>query len=255
MNDDPPSEAGGGDGGSGDAVTGGDGAPWSDDQWLSAVRWAATLVEPLIPQDRRDSWNQTFREAVASHPDWARLFFAGSVADITATLPENDPWRDTRMESGVPMVDNRRFGTLRDHTDLIPQISPDPTIDVALSAVLDDLDERAATLIVTSFQGRDSAISYLAGIGTDDLFFVGTEALRIAVFRRRCLMGPLDSFAVDTCWWWGEQGYRLDVGETFAEQLDDFSLERLEYEMVPEEHYVPDRDWVDERLREMNPTD
>lgn len=228
------------------------GVPWSDDQWLSAVRWAASLVEPLITEHRRSIYNQTFREAAELHPGWARLFFAGVVSDIMATLPDNDPWRDARIQDGVPLVDGRRFGTLRDHTDLIPQISPDPTIDVALSAVLDDLDERAASLIVVALQGRDGAVEYLNGIDDSELFFVGTEAIRIAVFRRRCLMGPLDSFAVDTCWWWGEQGFRLDVGETFPEQLNDFSEERLEFEMVPEDRYVPDRDWVDARLRDLN---
>ena len=42
------------------------------------------------------------------------------------------------------------------------------------------------------------------------------------------------------------------MGETDQAQLDAFTEERIELEFVPEDPCVADREWLDNRLRDLN---
>lgn len=222
---------------------------WAGDEWLTAVRWSATLVEPLIPLRTRQQLESDLERTATDHEMWGVLFFAGVVSDLVSSLPAADPWRTIRLVDGQAVIDGRPFGTLQDHLDLIPSISPDPSIDVALAAVIDPVPSKAAAFVAAAFDGRAAAVAHLDRVSSvpGEVYEVGAEAVRLLVFRRRCMMGPLDSFSVDSCWWWSEQAYRLEVGETDAETVEGFSDERMEFEVIPEDHYVPDRTWVEER--------
>lgn len=227
---------------------------WDDDDWLWAIKWAATLIEPLLPPARRERLTTEFRRTAAAHPDRAVLVFAGVVSDLSQSLPAADPWSEVVFDGSVATLDGRPFGTVADHYDLIPKITPDPEIDIALSAVIDAVEPSTAEMIAVSLLGIGALIDWLTQRDPSDRFDVSVDAIRLLTFRRRSLVGVLDAFAVDACWWWGERAYRINIGEADLAEMADLAAARVASDTISDDRYVADDAWVAERslLRTIN---
>lgn len=125
-----------------------------------AVRWAPTLVEPLLDLGYRVELERALESLVETHPDWFASFGGGVLSDMVATLPASDPWRSLSArlgsmtvghappaQDGARKADGRAFGGLADHLDIIGAVFPDPVKDAALAAVAHPIHPRAIAVI------------------------------------------------------------------------------------------------------------
>lgn len=222
---------------------------WGQHRWLAGVRWAAALAEPLLSWRQRDTLERDLRSAGLDNPPWIAGFLAGVASDMAQSLPEVDPWRSAVIGPDGPMTNGRPFGRLVDHADLVPQISPDPTIDVALVAVVEPLSPAAAGLIVRAFDGRQAATDWLASVReqADDAAMIeaGIDAVLALVFRRRSMIGMSDVFVVDSCWWWSEYTHQALIGEVSWSTVDAYTDDRTAHERIPDNQYVADPEWLE----------
>src|SRR4051794_37689889 len=65
-----------------------------------ASNWAMGLVEPLLTLPFRLHADGALSRAAADDPDWFRVWAAGTLCDITGTLPPGDPWR--QLSAAIP---------------------------------------------------------------------------------------------------------------------------------------------------------
>lgn len=225
--------------------------PVTDEQrpspWMAGVHWGSTLVEPLLSPAQRDRLEADLHDAIAADPVWGAHYVVGVVTDLAATLPAADPWRTAeRAETGATL-EGRPFGTVTDHHDLVPLLAPNPSIDVALVAVAEPIDPATAAFIASSFAGRDEALTALGELTAttpSDIYRIGTEAIRTLTYRRRCYRGWMDTWPLDSTWWWAEQSARILSGDTDTDTLVAISAERVLDETIPESDYDPDPEWA-----------
>lgn len=210
--------------------------------WEAGVRWAAVLAEPLLAPARREALEADLAAAAEQHPDWALRFFAGAAFDTAQTLPLVDPWRRVTAGPDGPVLDGRPFGSAADHADLVPQVMPDLSIDVALVAVADPLSEQAAAVVAAAFDSDDRAVEALrAGAQSGGgIIEVGSAALRSLAFRRRCYIGMVDLWVYDSCWWRAEFEWKALHGEIDDDEARTLSADRIGRERIPDEAYLPD---------------
>jgi len=124
---------------------------------------------------------------------------SGVLADITGTLPDDDPWRSLVLHDGSarwPDPDRPPFGTWESVTDVIEPSSDAPGLDPAFLALEEPIHPMATGLIRTSFAGWAETVEPLRGIpdgaGQPQTFDIATAAIRFAVHRRRSYGLPTD---------------------------------------------------------------
>ena len=59
----------------------------------ACVRWAVTLVEPLVPIRQQARLEASLAEATTADPDFVALVLAGVTSDMVRALPTDDAWR------------------------------------------------------------------------------------------------------------------------------------------------------------------
>lgn len=124
------------------------------------MRWAPTLVEPLLALPTRAALDDGLRQVCQTVPEWFASFAGGVLSDMVLTLPDGDPWRSMSARlgpltsgdrppdmDGARRADGRMFGTIQDHLDVVGMVFPDPSMDAALVAVADPIHTRSAALI------------------------------------------------------------------------------------------------------------
>lgn len=181
--------------------------------------------------------------AVAVDDEWGLRFFAGVAFDTAQTLPLIDPWRRTIVIDGVATRDGQRSGTTADHADLVPQVMPDLSIDVALVAVADDLDPAVAVVVARAFDSDDSAVAALraaSGGAPAGIVAAGTAAVQWLAFRRRCYVGMTDLWVYDSCWWRAEFEWKSLRGEIDDDETRTLSADRIGRERIADDAYLAD---------------
>lgn len=160
----------------------------------AALRWTASLVEPLLSTAQRVQFDHDFREVARVEPTWFAAFGAGTLSGITASLPAVDPWRTVTVsvDDGVATWPNgRTFGLREDTNDVIRPILEidDAGIDPTTLALEEGISPAAAALLVVSFGGWRATRMVLTEaqtqLGLDATFDISTSAIRWAQHRRR----------------------------------------------------------------------
>jgi hypothetical protein len=207
--------------------------------WAGTVlRWAITLMEPLISPRTLTERLTAMDALVQSRPDWARVFFAGAISSISKTLPEDDPWRQASArlggttvggnppgETGAVAESGDRFGTWHDFEDTTPMTFGSVADDPQLAAAEVPLDNSAAAIVVISFGGwrvLHSALVREAGF-VPHIHWDSRDALRWAILRRRSYgLPPDDDWIWHSCFSWAIRAANLIKGEP----ADDDEIER-----------------------------
>lgn len=137
----------------------------------TTVRWVQTLVEPLLPLDRRTWLEEGFRSVCVDHPAWSGIVLAGTLADMMQTLPVNDPWRraGARLgrwtagerppkQDGAVLPNGISLGTWRAFLDTFGAPSTEETIDEpSYAPVHDGLPPVAAAVLASGAHGWSTA--------------------------------------------------------------------------------------------------
>ncbi|WP_157038549.1 hypothetical protein [Nostocoides jenkinsii] len=214
----------------------------------AALGWSLTLVEPLLPTERRALFEAAMHEVVVRTPDWAATFFGGFATDVMLTLPEVDPWRllsgkvgsftvgpRPPAEDGAVTRVGEKFGTVRNGFDRLPPMYDDPRNDPYLVALTPDLSPAAAAVLAAAGYGWEQANEMLLAASVtpgeaeasdvkvlrrrtpaDRLFVVGSEAVRWAIHRRRSYAGKDDLWPLEAASRWAWRADRVSQGEASA---------------------------------------
>jgi hypothetical protein len=159
----------------------------------SALRWVATLTEPLLTTNQRIRFEKEFLEVARVEPLWFCAYTAGVLSGITSSLPMTDPWRTVRIEvDGIPRwPDGSQFGSRRDTDDILRPIQgiDDAGVDATTLALEEEISSDEAALLVQSFDGWRRAYEALVTISGRDspdiVFNQATNTIRWAEHRRR----------------------------------------------------------------------
>lgn len=180
---------------------------------VAAQRWAITLVEPLCSPSQRNAIEEAFYETALDYTGWWAVYVSGVLADITGTLPGDDPIRQLELlpDGSADWVAPHpyKFGTWQSVTDVVEPSSDAPTLDPSYLALEDPLHPVATGLIRRSLDGwaavhqaieqriQSEAINDLAQRRwptgpTREIFDIATAAIRFAAHRRRSYGLPND---------------------------------------------------------------
>ncbi|GEL47775.1 hypothetical protein CHO01_28910 [Cellulomonas hominis] len=218
--------------------------------------WAAALCEPLISTRRRADLDAAMRQRATESPRWAVIFFAGMVSDQIQTLPAEDPWRHLSARAGdltrcdVPRPPDSTgavsggdvFGQPSQGEDLVDLSPGDPGAEVTSAALADGLEPPAAAVLAFAADGWRAAAGALEEVLAQghEVFEIGADALRWAVWRRRAYVGADDDLTMLSAmqWAWRAQalseGGALDLAESettmIATTLADYAVAAGEYE-------------------------
>ncbi len=157
----------------------------------AALRWSASLVEPLLSTDQRTALDADFREISRIEPAWFAAFCAGVLSGITTSLPITDPWRAAKANGAARWPDGRPFGRREDTDDVIRPVHEidDAGVDPTTLALEAGISTPAARLLTISFGGwRDTTTALVetqSQHGPDKAFTTITSAIRWAYHRRR----------------------------------------------------------------------
>ena len=163
------------------------------DRSRAALRWTASLVEPLLSTDQRIQFDHDFREVARREPIWFCAFGAGVLSGITSSLPMSDPWRTAKVDADgtAKWPDGRKFGLREDTDDVIHPILEidDAGIDTTTLALEDGISSDAAALIAVSFGGwrcaHDVLVEAQVQHGPNTAFKMAASSIRWAQHRRR----------------------------------------------------------------------
>ena len=152
----------------------------------AALRWVATLVEPLISTNQRIRYEIEFRDVARNESRWFAAYTGGLLAGVTASLPGIDPWRTVGLDaSGVAKwPDGRIFGTQEDTDDVlrsVPELD-EAGVDPTTLALEEGLAPDAAALIAISFHGwkptSDALLETSSRGDGDAMFDRATNSIR-----------------------------------------------------------------------------
>lgn len=200
----------------------------------TVLRWAITLMEPLLSPRILSERLTAMDGLIQSRPDWARVFFAGAISNITQTLPSDDPWRRASARLGSTVVGRSppedtgataesgdRFGTWHDFEDVTPMTFGAVEDDPQLAAAEVPLDGSAAAIMVISFGGWRELHSALVREAdfVAHLHWDCRDALRWALLRRRSYgLPPDDDWVWQSCFSWAIRASNLIKGEPADDQ-------------------------------------
>jgi hypothetical protein len=200
----------------------------------SALRWTASLVEPLLSTAQRNQFDHDFREVARSDPIWFCAFGAGMLSGITGSLPMSEPWRTAKVDAeGVARwPDGRKFGLREDTNDVIRPILEidDAGIDPTTLALEEGISSAAAALIAASFGGWRGAHEILVEaqvqFGPNKAFGLATSAIRWAQHRRRAYRPEsfdawLDLLSIGWAGWADDVDGGGGLSETAEREIDD----------------------------------
>jgi hypothetical protein len=158
----------------------------------AALRWTASLVEPLLSTSQRIQLDHDFREVAQTEPAWFCAFCAGVLSGITSSLPLCDPWRTAKVDTNgvAKWPDGRKFGLREDTNDVIRPIFgiDDAGIDPTTLALEEGVTKDAAKLLVISFGGWRETYAALIGVsfggwGETDASFAEAQQDHDAAFE------------------------------------------------------------------------
>lgn len=205
-----------------------------DDQDIAA--WVACLGESLVRPELATQIARQARTTLDTDPARGRLWLAGVIGDLVASLPQPDPWR--HLSARVPVAGGTdivllgtatppaglgaasaagEFGTWRDGVDLVPPAHANLLVDSGLIALAEPLEPASAALLAlcgSDFRTGARALEELA-TGGPGAFDIAAPALRWAAWRRRVYTGPEDTYPMTTGFMWLNFAARLAAGEGF----------------------------------------
>lgn len=198
----------------------------------AALRWATSLVEPLLSTVQRAHLDNDFGEIARSESKWFAAFCAGVLSGITTSLPITDPWRATKANGVARWPDGRTFGLRADTDDVIrpiPEIDI-PGIDPTTLALEQGISSSAAALLTISFSGW--RVTYAALIkaqvqhGPDATFNTATSAIRWALHRRRAYRPEafdayLDFLVMGWAGWADDLSADTGLGDAVKQEIED----------------------------------
>ncbi len=158
-----------------------------------ALRWVATLVEPLLSINQRIRHEIDFRDIARHESRWFATYTAGLLSGVTSSLPGIDPWRTVGLDAAgvAKWPDGRIFGTRDDTVDVlrsVPELD-DAGVDPTTLALEEGLAPDAAALIAISFHGwkpTSEALLETSSRGDGDAMFDrATNSIRWSEHRRR----------------------------------------------------------------------
>jgi hypothetical protein len=200
----------------------------------AALRWTASLVEPLLSSSQRTQFDLDFREVARVEPIWFCAFGAGVLSGITRSLPTGDPWRTAKVDAdGVAKwPDGRRFGLREDTDDVIKPVLEidDAGIDPTTLALEEGISSDAAALIAVSFGGWRGAHEVLVQAqvqhGPNKAFGLATSAIRWAQHRRRAYRPEsfdawLDLLSIGWAGWADDVASGDGISKTAEQELED----------------------------------
>lgn len=159
----------------------------------AALRWVATLVEPLLSTNQRIRHEIEFRDIARSESRWFATYTAGILSGITTSLPLIDPWRSVEVDDAgtARWPDGRLFGQISDAADVL-QSAPEleaSGVDPTTIALAEGIATDAAALIVISFGGwrpaREALLDTFARGDGDAMFDRAANSIRWSEHRRR----------------------------------------------------------------------
>ena len=160
-----------------------------------AVRWGATLMEPLLSPVRRVGFDSGFRRILANSPKWFATFSAGILSGLVSVLPPTDRWRTVVIDTeGVARwPSGEMFGRPRDSFDVADPINPtEEEADLGTdprTVALEYESPLASRITIRGFEGwravRQEIMDTLRDFGPRDTFDATTAAIRLAAHRHR----------------------------------------------------------------------
>lgn len=238
-------------------------APPSDTRNLShdpPVRWALTLIEPLIPTAARQRLDADLLDYTVADPSQAATFYAGVTADMIGTLTDRplDQWKQLSgrlgrhthganppSANGAVRHDGQPFGTFADIEDRVELVvSATPELDTAFAHIAYDQPRpETCGLIALAGDGWETAQQALIDVHTEaaandgvqaagqQMIDIGTQAIRLTFGRRRLFTFVDDAFAISSCWSWAWNA--LQMAETGNPPNPDLVREEIEDAKVP----------------------
>ncbi len=218
-------------------------------QHRPAAHWAVSLCEPLVETAVRAEIEASLLRIARAEPMWMAAWLGGQVTDLLWTLPSDDPFRllsaryafsSNRAQTFGPATatatpdqdpDQRawvesprgRFGTARDHEDLIFPDNTDLDLDVGLAGAHRQLSDEAAVLMAAARHGWRTATVFLANLfgeltaagpgqtaqmpggydtAAQTLLWAGSDAVKSALHRRRVYVGVDEPYFLLTSYRW-----------------------------------------------------
>lgn len=169
----------------------------------TVARWAVVLTERYVPFEDALERERLFAQWCAQHASVARAWFAGVLWQVSATLPDDDPWCAlTATPEGAMRAEGRMFGTSEDGVDLMPRAYSDTTLDASLVALARPLPRRSGALLARAHTSWTEIHRALLPVAGGDLSAVAVPALRWLLWRRGAYVGAEDTYPLQTMLVW-----------------------------------------------------
>lgn len=204
-----------------------------NDRSKTALRWSASLVEPLLTTTQRIRFDEEFRDLTDCEPKWFSAYCAGVLSGIVSSLPPSDPWRKVQVGADATprWPDGHTFGAREDTDDVIQPIMEleDAGIDPTTLALESEVSADVGALVTLSFSGwRDGyemLITTEACEGPSEAFDLATSAIRWALHRRRAYRPEaFDAWLDYLCIGWA--GWADDASRNGLSPSTELEIER-----------------------------